>query len=296
MKANELPLVSIILPTYNRRYIIKRAIDSCFKQSYPSIEIIVCDDHSTDGTEEYIYEMKKNDNRIIYCRTPNGHKGANAARNVGIQIARGKYLCFLDSDDELLENSIQDRVKIFETHPGVGMVYGNVYAEYRRRRVPLIYNVLPQTKREARKYLLEELSLCSQISIMVRTKVFEKIGMLNERQRAWTDDGLVVAVGLRYPLIHCGTFVAMMHKSEVSMTSNKANLYQGLNVLVEKYKREIMREVSLGRYLLWRIRIFSIYCQSKEASSKFKVTKFVWNEIYCGLNKLLRPHFRNMYV
>lgn len=290
------PLVSIILPSYNRKYIIKRAIDSCLNQSYQNIEIIVCDDHSTDGTEEYILEMCMCDDRIVYCRTPEGHKGANAARNAGIRIARGKYLCFLDSDDELLKDSIRDRVEVFEEHREAGLVYGNAYGEYRRRRTPMRFDVIPQTKREARKYLLEELSLCIQSTIMLRTKVFSKIGLLNEEQKGWTDDGVVVAVGLCYPLVHCRTFVAVIHKSEVSMTSNKANMYQGLGILVERYKKEIIYEVSLMRYILWKIRILSIICNAKAETSTSEIMRFIWQTTYKCLKKVLSPYFRHMYV
>lgn len=73
-------LVSIIIPTYNRRHMIGKAIDSCLSQSYKNIEIIICDDHSTDGTNKYIEERIKEDPRIIYCITPEGKKGANAKK------------------------------------------------------------------------------------------------------------------------------------------------------------------------------------------------------------------------
>ena len=107
-------LVSIIMPTYNRRQIIKDAIDSCLEQTYENIELIICDDHSTDGTYEYICERMKEDSRIKYCVTPEGKKGANAARNTAIQIAKGKYIIFLDSDDYLLKDSIEIRVDTFK--------------------------------------------------------------------------------------------------------------------------------------------------------------------------------------
>lgn len=291
MKNNSQPLVSIIMASYNRKYIIKRAIDSCINQLYENIEIIVCDDHSTDGTQEYIAELQKIEARIIYCKTAQGHKGANAARNAGIRIARGKYICFLDTDDELLPNGIIDRVDVFEKNPKAGMVYANALAKCGNKRIPWIHNTISQSKREARRYLLKELALCSQITIMVRKKVLDKIGPLNEEQRAWTDDGLVIAVGLNYPLVHCGKFVALVHGSEVSMTSSKYNLYQGLKVLVNKYKREIITEVSFARYIIWRVRLLSAWCYTKETSAKSKVVRFVCGRCRVVLRKIWRPFF-----
>ena len=108
-----IPLVSIVIPTFNRGRKIKRAIKSCQNQTYRNIEIIVCDDHSTDETCTIVDSIKDNDSRVILCHTEAGHKGANAARNAGIKIAKGDYFCFLDSDDELTKDSIAVRVKIF---------------------------------------------------------------------------------------------------------------------------------------------------------------------------------------
>lgn len=288
-------LVSIIMPTYNRKYIIKRAIDSCLQQSYQEIEVIICDDHSTDGTEEYIAELQKLDKRIVYCKTSVGHKGANAARNAGIRIAKGEYICFLDSDDEFLENGIADRVSVFENNHRIGMVYGNALIQACDRKMPLIYDNIPRAKRKARKYLLQELSLCCQITIMFRRKVINRIGFLNEEQRGWTDDGLVVAIGLEYPMVNCGKFVSVIHKSDVSMTSNKWNTYQGLRVLVNKYKKEIISEVSVWHYILWKIRIVSAYCYARETTEDSYIMRYIWKCLHEGLRAFWKKRFRHTF-
>src|SRR5438034_4668818 len=93
----ELPLVSIIIPTYNRARTIERAIDSALKQSYPNIEIIVIDDGSTDDTGDV---LKKYDRRIrIYMHETK--KGVTSAKNSGLDQIRGKWFTILDSDDEI---------------------------------------------------------------------------------------------------------------------------------------------------------------------------------------------------
>lgn len=290
-----MPLVTIIMPTYNRKNVIKRAIDSCLRQSYENIELIICDDHSTDGTEEYIAELQKNEKRIIYCKTPVGHKGANAARNAGIRIAKGKYLCFMDSDDEFLENGIIDRVRVFEKNSRVGMVYGNVICQMKNRKVPWIYIEVPPRKKEARKKILEELSLCCQLTIMVQTKIFNKIGLLDEELKAWTDDSLVVPVVLNYPVIHCGTYIALVHKSELCMTGNKWNAYQGLSIMINKYKKEIISEVSLWRYLLWKIRLLAAFCYAKETTSNLRIMCSFWNKLHCCLRGFWQKHFTGRF-
>ena len=68
------PLVSIIMPTFNRKNVMGKAIDSCLRQTYKNVEVIICDDHSTDGTEQYIQNRMREDSRIRYCKNPEGKK------------------------------------------------------------------------------------------------------------------------------------------------------------------------------------------------------------------------------
>ena len=104
----ELPLVSIITPTYNRSRTIERAIDSAVRQSYPTVEIIVIDDGSTDNTQDI---LKKYDRRIrMYKHERN--KGAASAKNSGLDQIRGKWFTILDSDDEMEPQAIETMMKV----------------------------------------------------------------------------------------------------------------------------------------------------------------------------------------
>lgn len=285
-------LVSIIMPVYNRASVMGTAIDSCMNQSYKDIELIICDDHSTDGTEQYIRNRMKRDSRVKYCKNPKGKTGANAARNTAIRMAQGRYLAFLDSDDWLLENSISVRVKTFQENPKAALVYGNVYSEFRGRRKEWIYHDLQKEGICQKQFLMENLALCIQNSIMVRTDVFKTIGLLDEEQKAWTDDGLVVAVGLRYPLVHCGAFLAVNRKSAGSMISNKWNMYHGCKMMVHKYKFEIIQYASMQRYILWNIRLFSAYCYAKETNCDRKLPKRMWGMLHEGIRNTIKPYFK----
>ena len=89
------PCISVIIPTYNRRALIGRAVDSALNQTEKDIEVIIADDGSTDGTAE-LFSMAQ-DPRVRYL--PLRHRGACAARNAGLEAARGEYIAFLDSDD-----------------------------------------------------------------------------------------------------------------------------------------------------------------------------------------------------
>lgn len=98
-------LVSIIIPAYNVEKYISHGIESCLNQTYSNIEIVIVDDGSTDGTWKIIEEYQKIDARIIAEHKSNG--GVSSARNRALGICKGDYLLFLDSDDWLVENTVE---------------------------------------------------------------------------------------------------------------------------------------------------------------------------------------------
>lgn len=114
------PLVSAIIPTYNRAGYLKEAIESVLRQSYPEIELIVVDDGSTDGTREILRAQ-----RIKYFYQQNLERGA--ARNQGILSSRGEYVAFLDSDDLWLPNHIEICVSALERESGYGVAFSNAW-------------------------------------------------------------------------------------------------------------------------------------------------------------------------
>ena len=113
------PLVSIIIPTYNRRRFVAEAIDSCLAQTYSNCEVIVIDDGSEDGTGDYLREQYGD--QIRYIAQEN--QGPGIARNRGIAAARGDYVQFLDADDQLHARKIELGLDVFRRQPDVAVVY-----------------------------------------------------------------------------------------------------------------------------------------------------------------------------
>lgn len=110
-----MPWVSVVIPTHNRKHLLANSIQSCLDQSWRNIEIIIIDDGSTDGTDALVAETLATawpEDRVRYIQQPN--RGASAARNHGLQLARGDYVQFLDSDDLLLPAKITMQVQILE--------------------------------------------------------------------------------------------------------------------------------------------------------------------------------------
>ena len=105
---NNNKLISVIIPTYNREKLIVESIKSVLRQTYSKIEIIVIDDGSTDNTEKEINKLK--DKRIKYVKLSK-NLGAPYARNIGIKLAKGKYISFQDSDDIYHTNKLKKQMK-----------------------------------------------------------------------------------------------------------------------------------------------------------------------------------------
>ena len=113
------PLVSIVIPTYNRRRFVADAIDSGLQQTYAHCEVIVVDDGSADGTAEYLREQYGD--RIVLITQAN--QGPGIARNSGIAAARGEFIQFLDADDQLHRQKIEIGLDAFRHQPELAVVY-----------------------------------------------------------------------------------------------------------------------------------------------------------------------------
>ena len=105
------PLISVIIPSYNRSELIKETLDSVHSQSYQNWECIIVDDGSTDGSQEIITRYVMKDELFRFFQRNREPKGAPTCRNIGIEKSEGDYFIFLDSDDLLADNCLENRIK-----------------------------------------------------------------------------------------------------------------------------------------------------------------------------------------
>ena len=114
--------LSVIMPAFNAARFIETAIRSVLNQEFGNLELIVIDDHSTDDTKNVVRRLAEKDGRIkLY---DNSAKGVSSARNLGIEVANGKFVSFLDADDSYLVGSIFVRIKYLEENEHVELVHG----------------------------------------------------------------------------------------------------------------------------------------------------------------------------
>jgi glycosyltransferase involved in cell wall biosynthesis len=190
------PLVSIIIPTYNRAWSIQRAIDSVLRQDYTHFELIVVDDGSTDDTPGILSSY--GDALKIFAQK---NSGVSAARNRGILNATGSLIAFLDSDDYWLPKKLSAQVDFFVSHPDALICQTEETWIKNGRQV----NPGKRHKKPSGKMFSESLHLCliSPSAVMVRRELLDDVGVFDETLPACEDYDLWLRVTCRYavPLI-----------------------------------------------------------------------------------------------
>lgn len=243
IEKNLKPLVSIYIPTHNRCELLKIAINSVLNQTYKNIEILVCDDGSTDETKEYCLEMCSHNKNIKYMRneTP---KGACSARNLGIFSASGEYITGLDDDDEFYPGRIQEFVDSFQQigYPFLctGLVIDS--GEY-----------LIKSNRSHGVIELKAL-LCANIignQVFTKTEYLREIGGFDESFSAWQDYDTWVRLcskfGHGYKLN--STTYKMNTAHELGRITNSDKSHGGYLSFIAKHKKILSEKNQCSLYL-----------------------------------------------
>lgn len=190
----ETPLVSVVVPTYNRPEKLRRAVETVRAQTYRPIELVVVDDHSTEPAADALEDVDLSDISLTVIRHEQ-NRGGNAARNTGIREATGEFLAFLDDDDRWEPEKIQRQVETVQSSPdSVGLVYtGARYVYDDGERV--ICNDLSGAVTRA---IFEGASIAEFSAVMVRASVIEAAGLPDERFPSWQDQEWFLRLSL-----HC---------------------------------------------------------------------------------------------
>jgi glycosyltransferase involved in cell wall biosynthesis len=187
------PLVSVIIPTYNRADLVSQAVASVLDQGHPHCEIIVVDDGSTDDTAQRLLAFGK---QIRILRQPNA--GVSAARNQGIRAAQGPFIALLDSDDYWLPGKLHRQVAFFEKHPEALIC--------QTQEIWIRNGVRVNPKRRHRKVsgiIFEKtlpLCLVSPSAVMLRRSLLEQVGLFDEALPACEDYDLWLRVSWQHPI------------------------------------------------------------------------------------------------
>ncbi|MDY6896854.1 MAG: glycosyltransferase, partial [Cyanobacteriota bacterium] len=115
------PLISIVIPVYNREYYLKFAIESVLRQSFTNFELIIWDDGSTDNSVEITSQYVQQDKRIKLIAAK--HQGFSNSLKSAFSICSGKYIGWIDSDDIIAPTALAETAKILDNNPEIGLVY-----------------------------------------------------------------------------------------------------------------------------------------------------------------------------
>ena len=179
---NMQPQVSVVIPTYNSERTIARAIDSVLLQTFESLELIIVDDGSADGTIRRVQQFQ--DGRIRLESQPH-NRGAAAARNAGIALARGQWIAFLDSDDTWRPEKLAHQMAALEQRTGnVEASATGYYLHKESRTLPI---TLALTSEKFRTDIVFGCTISPGSTLVVSAKVFERVGLFDEQLRRLED-------------------------------------------------------------------------------------------------------------
>lgn len=196
-----MPKVSVIIPTFNRSQLISESIDSVFSQTYKNFEIIIIDDGSTDNTKKVIeYYIKTYGDKIRYFYQDN--QGAASARNKGLDVARGEYIAFLDTDDIWLPKKLEKQVNILDECKEISLVYSNVIIINDHNKV--INSGLCKRNflsgKVYEKTLLWRVGCGSPPTWLVRKKCFDEIGKFDPDFVMAHDRDMIIRLSKEYQM------------------------------------------------------------------------------------------------
>lgn len=180
------PLVSVVIPTYDRPAFFRDAVESVGNQSYDPIELVVVDDGSDRPAQRLLADVSLAPFADVQCLRHESNRGANAARTTGIRAASGEFVAFLDDDDLWEPRKIERQVAAFRTSPdSVGVVYTGQRYVTDDGTTTAVHE--PTTSGTVTKDLLRGAALSPFSSVMVRAEVIPEAGPPDERFPCWQD-------------------------------------------------------------------------------------------------------------
>lgn len=236
------PLVSVIVVTYKRPDVLKRAILSVINQTYKNIEILVVDDASGDDTEKAVKSIT--DSRLKYiCHEKN--RGLATTRNTGIKNSTGEYITFIDDDDEWLPEKITRQIEIFKnTASVIGLIFTNGFSEYEndyivREKIPsgIIYDPGKD------KFFPLRILISPPTSWMIPKAVAAKIGYFDETMcNNWDDGDYFVRLSQVYPVYFLNENLAVWHALGTHGNSISPNLIKGKDIFIQKNMKLLKKD------------------------------------------------------
>jgi GT2 family glycosyltransferase/Flp pilus assembly protein TadD len=235
--AGERPLVSVIIPTFNRPQQLQRAVESVLSQTYANVEVIVVNDAGDDVAG--MLAAMPHPEKIVYVRHGENRERA-AARNTGLKLARGKYIAYLDDDDRFLPDHLQTLVEFLETQD-YRVAYSDAWRVHEERRG----DAYVETKRDvpysyefdATRLLIS--NYVPVLSVVHARACLDDVGLFDEALTSHEDWDLWIRLSRRFPFAHIKQVTAeFTWRTDGSSTTsrNQADFVRTAAIIFEKYR------------------------------------------------------------
>ena len=231
-------LASVVVPAFNRGFMIREALESILRQTYQDWEALIVNDGSTDDTSEVVKEYRRKDSRIRLIEHGR-QRGAQAARNTALRAARGKWIAFLDSDDRWLPDSLEVRLKA--TKKGSQVVHSECYVFEGEGDLELF--AVPPLRGHVYRELLRKPGPMFQ-GLLISRGAFARLGYLDEKIVAYQewDTAIRLARHCCFEFVAEPTFIYdCRHADTISKDSLREAV--GYEQIVNKHRWSILRHL-----------------------------------------------------
>lgn len=232
-EVQELPKVSIIIPTYNRATLIKEAINSVLQQTYSDFEILVVDDGSTDNTKEVMTEIENE--KVQYIQLDRNY-GACHARNVGIEKASGIYIAFQDSDDIWYRNKLEKQVDFLLEH-NADMTFCQLLSTREGSDKKILHPSKNYKLTEIDFYETLKNFLGSTQTFLLKKECFDTVRFDEELPR-YQDWEFLMQVARSYKIVYQPELLVVQRLGCDSISVNPQKGFIALEYLLKKYEKE----------------------------------------------------------
>ncbi len=260
MQPTSPPAVSVIIPTFNRAWILRDAVDSVLAQTHKDFELIVVNDGSTDETAALLAAYG---NRVSVLEQTN--RGVSAARNAGVGASRGDLVAFLDSDDVWLPEKLAVQVDFFRRHPEILICQTEETWIRNGRRV----NPKNRHKKPSGDIFEPSLALClvSPSAVMMRRQLYEALGGFDEQLPACEDYDFWLRIGCRHPVALIDRPLIFKRGGHTDQLSRQPSLDRyriaALDNLLEKTPLSERQQCAVQNMLVEKCDIYAAGCRKR---------------------------------
>lgn len=249
------PIISIIIPIYNRASLIGETLESVIAQTYQNWECIVVDDGSTDGTESIVKSYHLKDARIKLYKNQRS-KGGQGARNTGIDLSIGEFIMFLDSDDLLAESCIEKRVYYFQTfEKNEFLVFQSILYNYKQTVDEYVFNLLNKEMDDLSRFIMYDYPWNTSSTLL-------KKDFIKNNNLYWAEE-----LSIHQDL---GFYIRLLSNSPVyKKILDKPDVWRRMNNADKLSANKLDKHIMLGKYEYLNY-IFNILIKSKKLKQNKK--------------------------